>query len=61
MSDLKEANGSSLSYCYISGYPETGKSQLSHLVAEAVHEEAKDSNVPFFVMTLNAKTPDLLL
>ena len=61
LSNLKEASGSSLSYCYISGNPGSGKSQLSRLVAEAVHEEAKDSNVPFFVMTLNAETPDLLL
>ena len=59
---LRKANENTLSYCYISGNPGSGKSQLAGLVAEKYYKEAsKDTNAPSFVMTLNAENPEALL
>ena len=60
--NLRKANENTLSYCYISGNPGSGKSQLAGLVAEKYYKEAsKDTNAPSFVMTLNAENPEALL
>ena len=62
LSNLRKANENTLSYCYISGNPGSGKSQLAGLVAEKYYKEAsKDTNAPSFVMTLNAENPEALL
>ena len=59
---LRKANENTLSYCYISGNPGSGKSQLAGLVAEKYFKEAsKETNAPSFVMTLNAENPEALL
>ena len=59
---LRKANGNTLSYCYISGNPGSGKSQLARLAAEKYYKEAsKDTTAPSFVMTLNAENPEALL
>ena len=59
---LRKANENTLSYCYISGNPGSGKSQLAGLVAEKYYKEAsKDSTAPTFVMTLSAENPEVLL
>ena len=59
---LRKANENTLSYCYISGNPGSGKSQLAGLVAEKYYKEAsKETNAPSFVMTLNAENPEALL
>ena len=59
---LRKANEDTLSYCYISGNPGSGKSQLAGLVAEKYYKEAsKETNAPSFVMTLNAENPEALL
>ena len=60
--NLRKANGNTLSYCYISGNPGSGKSQLAGLVGEKYYKEAsKDTNAPSFVMTLSAENPEALL
>ena len=60
--NLRKTNGNTLSYCYISGNPESGKSQLARLAAEKYYKEAsKDTTAPSFVMTLNAENPEALL
>ena len=60
--NLRKANGNTLSYCYISGNPGSGKSQLARLAAEKYYKEAsKDTNAPSFVMTLSAENPEALL
>ena len=60
--NLRKANENTLSYCYISGNPGSGKSQLAGLVAEKYYKEAsKDTTAPSFVMTLNAENPEALL
>ena len=60
--NLRKANGNTLSYCYISGNPGSGKSQLARLAAEKHYKEAsKDTTAPSFVMTLNAENPEALL
>ena len=60
--NLRKANENTLSYCYISGNPGSGKSQLAGLVAEKYYKEAsKETNAPSFVMTLNAENPEALL
>ena len=62
LSNLRNDNQNSLSYCYISGNPGSGKSQLASLVAEKVYEEAiKDPSALSFVMTLNAENAETLL
>ena len=59
---LRKANENTLSYCYISGNPGSGKSQLAGLVAEKCYKEArKETNAPSFVMTLSAENPEALL
>ena len=60
--NLRKANENTLSYCYISGNPGSGKSQLARLAAEKYYKEAsKDTTAPSFVMTLNAENPEALL
>ena len=60
--NLRKANENTLSYCYISGNPGSGKSQLAGLVAEKYYKEAsKDTTAPSFVMTLSAENPEALL
>ncbi|CAH3127820.1 unnamed protein product [Porites lobata] len=60
--NLRKANENALSYCYISGNPGSGKSQLAGLVGEKYYKEAsKDTNAPSFVMTLSAENPEALL
>ena len=60
--NLRNTNDNTLSYCYISGNPGSGKSQLAGLVAEKYYKEAsKETNAPSFVMTLNAENPEALL
>ena len=60
--NLRRASENSLSYCYISGNPGSGKSQLAGLVAENFYKETrKDTTAPSFVMTLNAENLDSLL
>ena len=60
--NVRKANGNTLSYCYISGNPGSGKSQLARLAAEKYYKEAsKDTTAPSFVMTLNAENPEALL
>ena len=60
--NLRKANENTLSYCYISGNPGSGKSQLAGLAAEKYYKEAsKDTTAPSFVMTLNAENPEALL
>ena len=62
LTTLRKANVNSLSYCYISGNPGSGKSQLAGLVAENFYKEArKDTSAPSFVMTLNAENLESLL
>ena len=59
---LRRANENTLSYCYVSGNPGSGKSQLAGLVAEKYYKEAsKDTIAPSFVMTLSAENPEALL
>ena len=60
--NLRKANDNILSYCYISGNPGSGKSQLAGLVAEKYYKDAsKDTTAPSFVMTLSAENPEALL
>ena len=60
--NLRKANENNLSFCYISGNPGSGKSQLAGLVAENFYKEAReDTSAPSFVMTLNAENPEALL
>ena len=60
--NLRKANKNTLSCCYISGNPGSGKSQLAGLVAEKFFKEAsKDATAPSFVMTLRAENPEALL
>ena len=62
LTTLRKANVNSLSFCYVSGNPGSGKSQLAGLVAENFYKEArKDTSAPSFVMTLNAKNLESLL
>ena len=62
LTTLRKANVNSLSFCYISGNPGSGKSQLAGLVAENFYKEArKDTSAPSFVMTLNAENLESLL
>ena len=62
LTTLRKANVNSLSFCYISGNPGSGKSQLAGLVAENFYKEArKDTSAPSFVMTLNAQNLESLL
>ena len=59
---LRKAKENTLSYCYISGNPGSGKSQLAGLVAEKYYKEtSKDTTAPSFVMTLSAENPEALL
>ena len=59
---LRKANENTISYCYISGNPGSGKSQLAGLVAENLYKDAReDTTAPSFVMTLNAENPEALL
>ena len=59
---LRKANENTISYCYISGNPGSGKSQLAGLVAEKYYKEtSKDTTASSFVMTLNAENPEALL
>ena len=57
--NLRKANENTSSYCYISGNPGSGKSQLAALAAEKYYKE--DTTAPSFVMTLNAESPEALL
>ena len=60
--NLRNANENTLSYCYISGNPGSGKSQLAGLVAEKYYKEtSEDTTAPSFVMTLSAGNPEALL
>ena len=60
--NLRKANENTLSYCYISGNPGSGKSQLAGLAAEKFFKKAsKDATAPSFVMTLSAENPEALL
>ena len=60
--NLRKANENTLSYCYISGNPGSGKSQLAGLAAEKFFkEESKDATAPSFVMTLSAENQETLL
>ena len=60
--NLRKAKENTLSYCYISGNPGSGKSQLAGLVAEKYYKEtSKDTTAPSFVMTLSAENPEALL
>ena len=60
--NLRNANENTLSYCYISGNPGSGKSQLAGLVAEKYYKEtSEDTTAPSFVMTLSAENPEALL
>ena len=60
--NLRKANENTLSYCYISGNPGSGKSQLAGLAAEKYFKEtSKDTTAPSIVMTLNAENPEALL
>ena len=62
LTTLRKANVNSLSFCYISGNPGSGKSQLAGLVAEKFYKEARiDTSSPSFVMTLNAENSGSLL
>ena len=62
LTTLRKANANSLSFCYISGNPGSGKSQLAGLVAKNFYKEAqKDTSAPSFVMTLNAENLESLL
>ena len=62
LDNLRKANQNSLSHCYISGNPGSGKSQLASLVAKKVYEEVvEDQSAPSFVMTLNAENMEVLL
>ena len=62
LTTLRKANVNSLSFCYISGNPGSGKSQLAGLVAENFYKEArKDTSAPSFVMSLNADNLESLL
>ncbi|CAH3127907.1 unnamed protein product, partial [Porites lobata] len=62
LTTLRKVNVNSLSFCYISGNPGSGKSQLAGLVAENFYKEArKDTSAPSFVMTLNAENLESLL
>ena len=62
LDNLRKANPNSLSYCYISGNPGSGKSQLAGLVAKQFYDKTikGTSSVPF-VMTLNAEKVETLL
>ena len=61
LTTLRKANVNGLSFCYISGNPGSGKSQLAGLVAEKFYKEArKDTSAPSFVMTLNAENLESL-
>ena len=60
--NLRKTNDNTLSYCYISGNPGSGKSQLAGLVAENFYKDAReDTTAPSFVMTLSAENPETLL
>ena len=59
---LRKANENTLIYCYISGNPGSGKSQLAGLAAEKYYKEAsKDTTAPSFVMTLSGENLEALL
>ena len=59
---LRKANENTISYCYISGNPGSGKSQLAGLVGEKYYKEgSKDKTASSFVMTLSAENPEALL
>ena len=58
LKELKEGNKIPLSYLFISGNPESGKSQLAGLVAKRFFQEVTNTA---FVMTLNAESLDSLL
>ena len=60
--NLRKAKENTLIYCYISGNPGSGKSQLAGQVAEKYYNEtSKDATAPSFVMTLSAENPEALL
>ena len=60
--NLRKTNDNTLSYCYISGNPGSGKSQLAGVVAENFYKDAlEDTTAPSFVMTLSAENPEALL
>ena len=62
LQNLKKADPNSLSYCYVSGNPGSGKSQLAGIVAENFYKDViKDASAPSFVMTLGAETTEALL
>ena len=62
LQNLKKADPNSLSYCYVSGNPGSGKSQLAGLVVENFYKNVmKDTSAPSFVMTLGAETKEALL
>ena len=62
LQNLKKADPDSLSYCYVSGNPGSGKSQLAGLVVENFYKNViKDASAPSFVMTLGAETTETLL
>ena len=62
LDNLRKANHNSLSCCYISGNPGSGKSQLAGLVAKKVYDETiNDPSSLSFVMTLNAENAETLL
>ena len=62
LQNLKKADPNSLSYCYVSGNPGSGKSQLAGLVVENFYKNViKDASAPSFVMTLGAETTETLL
>ena len=59
---LRKASENNLSYCYITGNPGSGKSQLAGLVAENMYKEArKETSAPSFVMTLRASLCKILI
>ena len=60
--NLRKANENTLSSCYISGNPGSGKSQLAALAAEKYYKEVSNvTTASSFVMTLNAESPEALL
>ncbi|PFX25484.1 Nephrocystin-3 [Stylophora pistillata] len=59
---LKSSNDDGLSTLYLSGNPESGKSQLASLVAKTCYDAAKEiPSVTSFVITLNAENSETLL
>ena len=62
LKELKEYSGNGLSWFFISGNPESGKSQLAGLVAKRFYDEVIEMpGGSSFVMTLNAASQDSLL